>query len=444
MRVVMFCHSLVSDWNHGNAHFLRGVATELIARGHELAVYEPRDGWSRSQLVKDHGTTPIDEFARTFPHLSSRPYDLSTLDLDDALAGADVVLVHEWNDPRLVHRIGLHRSRRRRGEAAYRLLFHDTHHRMVTLPWEMARYDLSYYDGVLAFGRVIADLYETRGLRDKKRGPRDERSGIRAWAWHEAADTRMFFPHRERRRNRRDGEEYAGDVVWIGNWGDGERTEELFKMLLEPVQRLRLSARVYGVRYPAVALRALERAGIEYGGWLPNHRVPEIFSQFRMTVHIPRRPYRERLPGIPTIRVFEALACGIPLVSLRWNDSEGLFTPGRDYLEVTSGAGMADAMVRVLEDDSLAESLSRHGRGTVLSRHTCAHRVDELEAILAQPNDHENPLGHVVRQRSPRDRGHAEQGDGIDHRPGQALEPHVAGGVAQGVNAAVAPAPPAT
>jgi spore maturation protein CgeB len=38
------------------------------------------------------------------------------------------------------------------------------------------------------------------------------------------------------------------------------------------------------------------------------------------------------LPGIPTIRVFEALACGIPLVSAPWDDSEHLFRPGEDFL----------------------------------------------------------------------------------------------------------------
>ena len=36
MRIAMFYHSLASDWNHGNAHFLRGIATELIERGHAL------------------------------------------------------------------------------------------------------------------------------------------------------------------------------------------------------------------------------------------------------------------------------------------------------------------------------------------------------------------------------------------------------------------------
>ena len=47
MRLVFFVHSLVSDWNHGNAHFLRGVVRELIARGHDVRVYEPEDAWSR-------------------------------------------------------------------------------------------------------------------------------------------------------------------------------------------------------------------------------------------------------------------------------------------------------------------------------------------------------------------------------------------------------------
>ena len=51
MRIVGFYHSLVSDWNHGNAHFLRGVVRELLARGHDVRIYEPADGWSRENLL---------------------------------------------------------------------------------------------------------------------------------------------------------------------------------------------------------------------------------------------------------------------------------------------------------------------------------------------------------------------------------------------------------
>ncbi len=99
---------------------------------------------------------------------------------------------------------------------------------------------------------------------------------------------------------------------------------------------------------------------------------------------MPRRPYAQALPGIPTIRIFEALACGIPLISAPWQDVEGLFTPGRDFIVAPDGAAMRAALRAVLNDPELAEELAAHGLRTVRERHTCAHRVDELFAICAQ------------------------------------------------------------
>jgi spore maturation protein CgeB len=361
MRIAFFVHSLLSDWNHGNAHFLRGVATELAARGHDLRVFEPRDGWSLENLLADHGDDAVEGFRAAYPGLESTRYDLGGLlagnDLDAALDGADLVLVHEWNDHALVAAIGA----RRLNGGTFRLLFHDTHHRAATEPEVMARYDLSGYDGVLAFGAALRDLYLERGW------------AARAWAWHEAADTRVFRPAQ--------GEPREGDLVWIGNWGDEERTAELHEFLLEPVRRLGLAARVHGVRYPEQGRRALAEAGIHYAGYLPNHQVPRAFARFRATVHVPRRPYAEALPGIPTIRPFEALACGIPLVSAPWRDSEELFRPGRDFLVAADGRQMERHLRDLLHDPEMAREIARSGRQTVLERHTCAHRVDELLAI---------------------------------------------------------------
>jgi spore maturation protein CgeB len=353
----MFYHSLVSDWNHGNAHFLRGVVSELLARGHEVAVYEPRDAWSVTNLVCEQGEDAVAAFGRAFPALRSERYPDGGPDVDRALDDADLVLVHEWNDPGLVRRIGAHRAR----HGGYRLLFHDTHHRSVTERDAMAAYDLSRYDGVLAFGDVVRRRYLEEGWAD------------RAWTWHEAADTRVFHPLT--------GEAHEGDLVWIGNWGDGERAAELREYLIEPVRALGLRARIHGVRYPDDARAQLAEAGIEYAGWLPNYRAPEVFARFAATVHVPRRPYVERLPGIPTIRVFEALACGIPLVSAPWDDAEGLFTPGRDFLTAASGAEMMEQLNCLMADSDAADRLAAHGRSTILGRHTCAHRVDELLAI---------------------------------------------------------------
>jgi spore maturation protein CgeB len=357
VHFVIFTHSLISDWNHGNAHFLRGIATELVERGHDVRIFEPNDGWSLANLVAGHGEAPIAGFEQAYPRIRSSFYDVRTLDVSQALHRADIVIVHEWNSHELVKRIGEHRA----CSPAFRLFFHDTHHRSLTDPESMAAYDLRHYDAVLAYGGVIRDLYRQRQWANE------------AWTWHEAADTRVFRPQTDTGK--------TGDLVWIGNWGDGERSQEIREFLIHPVKALKLKARVYGVRYPPHALEELAAAGIEYGGWLPNYRVPEVFSRYRVTLHIPRRPYTRVLPGIPTIRPFEALACGIPLVSALWEDSEHLFRPGLDFLLAGNREEMTSRLQAVLSDPALARDLASHCLATIRARHTCAHRVDELLAI---------------------------------------------------------------
>ncbi|MBV9612614.1 MAG: glycosyltransferase [Acidobacteriaceae bacterium] len=358
MRVALFYHSLVSDWNHGNAHFLRGVAAELQARGHAVRIFEPEKSWSRENLVRDHGLAAIRAFQHAFPQLTSTRYDLDRLQIDEWLDGVDLAIVHEWNDPKLVSSIASYR----RMNSSVRILFHDTHHRALTAEEELARFDLRDYDGVLAYGASLRDAYLRRGW------------GRQVHVWHEAADIRTFYP----------GERAApsGDIVWIGNWGDEERSEELREYFLEPVKRAGWKAQVYGVRYPEPALEALAGAGIDYRGWLPNFAVPEVFARFKATVHVPRRPYVRELPGIPTIRPFEALACGIPLVSAPWHDAENLFRIGDDFLMAHNGDQMQKHLHAVLNDESLAQSLAASGLEMIRKQHTCAHRVDELLRIF--------------------------------------------------------------
>ncbi len=362
MKFVFFVHSAVSDWNHGNAHFIRGLMSALTRMGHDVVSYEPRGAWSVENLLRDHGVSPIVDFARAYPEIDVRSYDPRSASLSDelaaAVAGADVVLVHEWNDPNVVNALPpLVRA------AGGIPLFHDTHHRPWSDPESIARFHLQAYDGVLAFGDVLRDVYRERFAVE------------RAWTFHEAADVERFRPLDLPKTT---------DVIWIGNWGDEERTQELWEFLLAPVQTLRLHATVFGVRYPSDARAALRLAGCSYEGWLPNFRVPAVFAQFPLTVHIPRRAYVRDLPGVPTIRPFEAMACGIPLVSAPWHDVEGLFSVGKDFLMARTQREMASCLRAVLCDRDLADELSSQGRQTILSRHTCGHRVDELLHIHAQ------------------------------------------------------------
>ncbi|MFD2514888.1 glycosyltransferase [Pontibacter locisalis] len=360
MKITLFYHSILSDWNHGNAHFLRGVVRELEERGHQVKVYEPENGWSLQNLIEGYGKEKLDELKEYYPNISTNFYSPESINLNEVLYDADLVLVHEWNEHDLVKRIGEHRA----NGGKYKLVFHDTHHRAVTERESMAKYDLRHYDGVLAFGQKIRDLYLEEGWTQK------------AWTWHEAADTAVFFPH--------DKKEPEGDLIWIGNWGDEERTAELHEFLINPVKELGLKAKIYGVRYPEHARKALAEAGIAYGGWLPNYKAAEEFAKYKVTVHVPRRPYVEALPGIPTIRPFEALACGIPLISSPWDDAEHLFTPGKDFLVARNGEEMKQHLQTIINNPEKAKEVAAHGLATIQSRHTCAHRVNELEKVCEE------------------------------------------------------------
>jgi spore maturation protein CgeB len=359
MRIVYFTHSLRSCWNHGNAHFLRGVLSELTARGHDVRACEPARAWSLTNLIKDGGDVGLDAFREHYPELETIEYGTDS-DLSELVDGADLVIVHEWNEPSLV--AGIRRLRARGGR--FLLLFHDTHHRAVSAPEEMRAYELDGYDGVLAFGATLARVYDDWGWRG------------RVFVWHEAADIRRFHPPAQ--------EAPREGLVWIGNWGDDERSHELVEFLLEPARHAGLPLDIYGVRYPDQAKRTLDRFGARYHGWLANAAAPEVFARHLATVHVPRRFYTEVLPGIPTIRVFEALACGIPLVSAPWDDCEHLFRIGKDFLMIRDGAEMTRTLTQLKSDPGLRASLVRSGLETILARHTCAHRVEELLNIVEQ------------------------------------------------------------
>src|SRR5690606_4707274 len=171
------------------------------------------------------------------------------------------------------------------------LFFHDTRRHAVSSSTEIARSPLQSYDAVLAFADALRERYLRAGW------------GKRVYTWREAADTSRFRP-----LNRVVDTATSGQLVWIGSWHDNERARALEAFLVAPAQALGLSGSAYGVRYPKAALAALAPTRLVYRGWLPNAEVPEVFAQHRVTIHVPRRTY-----DAPASRVFEALACGIPL-----------------------------------------------------------------------------------------------------------------------------------
>lgn len=363
LRLAYFAHSLRSDWNNGNAHFLRGLMRAMGQLGHEVTVFEPESDWSIDNLrAEPLGERALANFAETYPDLNIQTYTQEATHDHwiDRLVGTEVVILHEWNPPALAQLLLTLRD-----QLGFRLLFHDTHHRASSSPQQIELFGLALFDGVLAFGEALRSIYR-------------ERFGLtHVWTLHEAADTSVFLPIRQVAKD--------NDVVWIGNWGDGERSSEIDRFLLQPAAALARAHRftVYGVRYPKMGLDALSKAHVEYAGYLPNLDAPCVYARARLTVHIPRQQYSSAMTGIPTIRVFEALASGIPLISAPWQDVEHLFRPG-DLSVASTSSDMTSTIRHLLNNPELATEQAHRGLATVLARHTCAHRARELTSILEE------------------------------------------------------------
>ncbi len=297
-------------------------------------------------------------FDETYPDLqvTSHPLGMSLEAWGKALRDVQVVILHEWSEPVTAQLLLTLRKK-----LGFALLFHDTHHRASSSPQQIENFGISNFDGVLAFGDVLRNIYRKNfGLRQ-------------VWTLHEAADTSIFKPGTK--------ETKLQDVAWIGNWGDEERSAEIMEFLLEPARRRKdLAFAIYGVRYPEEGRQALDAAGVRYKGYLPNLEAVKVYAASLLTLHIPRRQYATVMTGIPTIRVFEALACGIPLISAPWADSEHLFRPG-DITFVQSGEEMSLEIERLLKDVPRAQAQAAQGLQTVLERHTCTHRAMELTDI---------------------------------------------------------------
>ncbi|HUS20006.1 MAG TPA: glycosyltransferase [Terriglobales bacterium] len=364
LRIHLFAHSLVSDWSHGSAHFLRGLARALMQMGHKVRCHEELGSWSLVNLVRneqERSIDAIDQFRSQFRELDIHFYERKDGLRDylkSELRNADIVIIHEWNEPQAVNAVLSLKE-----ELKFRALFLDTHHRAYTRAGEMLKFHLHLCDGVLAAGEPIRKIYtDGFGVR-------------RAWTFHEAADVDHFFPLNAHRKT---------DVVWIGNWGDESRTAEMEEFLVRPASELPdVKFQAYGVRYPAEAIDWMLDAGVDYRGYLPNLDAPQVYAEAALALHLPRKQYTNGLAGVPATRVFEALACGATLLSAPWEDLEHLFRP-EDFVRLKNGEDAQAAMTDLLRDDRARRQIAENGLETIRARHTCRHRAEQLTGICQE------------------------------------------------------------
>ena len=114
---------------------------------------------------------------------------------------------------------------------------------------------------------------------------------------------------------------------------------------------------------------------------LPPSDHPSFYSRQRFTLNVTRADM-VRAGWSPSVRLFEAAACGVPVVSDWWEGLDAFFTPGKEILVARSAQEVVQHL-REVDEERRAE-IGAAARARVLTEHTAEHRADELEEHVAQ------------------------------------------------------------
>jgi spore maturation protein CgeB len=170
-------------------------------------------------------------------------------------------------------------------------------------------------------------------------------------------------------------ERYRSDLSYLGTYSE-DRQEALDRLFVRPARRARLRRfLIGGAQYPQDFPWA---DNIYFVRHLPPAEHPEFYSSSRLTLNVTRAPMAE-MGYCPSGRLFEAAACGVPIVSDDWEGLDAFFTPGAEILV----ADVEADTLRFLElGDAELARLARAARERVLADHTAARRAGELLALL--------------------------------------------------------------
>ena len=345
MRIVILGLSITSSWGNGHATNYRALVKALDARGHDVVFLERDVPWyaaSRDLPEPPHGRTELYRSTEELREEHAAP----VADADLVVVGSyvpDGVRVAEWvletagglvafydiDTPVTVGAV-------ERGACEY------------LVPELLARFDV-----YLSFtgGPILERLERRHGVR-------------RARPFYCFVDPEMHRPEPR-------AERWA--LGYLGTYSP-DRQPAVERLLLEPARaRPDLRFAVAGPQYPDDLAWPDNVDRIEH---LPPDEHRAFYAAQRFTVNVTRDDMR-RAGWSPSVRLFEAAACGTPVVSDWWEGLDAFFEPGREILV----EGALERLDRVSADD--ARAIGEAARARVLREHTAARRVEQLEAEVA-------------------------------------------------------------
>lgn len=351
MKLLVFGLTISSSWGNGHATLWRGLASALARRGHTLVFMERDQTWyaenrdisslpAPGELVLYRDWEEAVAIARR--HLPDADAAMVTSYCPDGIAATELVL----------------------NEARGTRLFYDLD-TPVTLARLAAGESLDYvgpgglagFDLVLSYtgGRALDLLRDNLGAR-------------RTMPLYGHVDPEVHRPTEAQ-------PQYRSDLSYLGTYA-ADRQRALEALFIDaarrlPERRFCIGGAMYPEDFPWTD-------NIFFVRHLPPAEHPAFFAASRLTLNVTRQAMAE-MGWCPSGRLFEAAACGCPIISDDWEGLDRFFTPGEEILV----ARTADDTVAAVEmEDQPLRSIAEAARARVLADHTADARVGELLSAI--------------------------------------------------------------
>ena len=359
LRLVFIGLSITSSWGNGHATNYRALLRALHARGHDVLFLERDVSWYR-----DTADMPEPSFARLglYKSLSElrAAYRREIASADAVVLGSFVPEGHEVS--RWVHATA-------KGITA----FYDIDTPVTLAKLERGDHEYLSPDVIPGF-----DLYLSFTGGPTLRTIERRYGSPRARAFYCLVDPDLYRPDPSARID--------VDLGYIGTYSD-DRQPALERLLIEPARRAaQRKFAVAGPQYP----ETIEWPGnVERIEHLPPSGHRAFYCGQRFTLNITRADM-VRAGYSPSVRLFEAAACGTPIISDRWSGIETIFRPGEEIL-LADTAGDVLSYLRDISDAQRAR-IAAAARRRVLAEHTAGKRAEQFLDLLAEAKSSPSPL----------------------------------------------------